>query len=424
MKRFSFLILALLLVATGFSFGRGAGARGAEVKEISWQVWVTPNLTREFWDELVAAFEEEHPDIKVKIIEANATITPAADDFIKTRLAAGDVPDLWWNCTVSVFADRDLLWEIPEDDPELERVTNLDSARYQGKLYAFNATIQPQGLIFYNKSMFAEAGIRSVPTNWEEFEAACAKLKTAGFTPILTGGDWVAGYVFVTLTSPEIYHNNLEWYTDRWDGRVKYTDPDYVEAAQAFKLLVDRGYFNEGALSVAYPQLEQMFLTGKAAMYPMGSWFTAAEASADNDFEVGVFLAPTKDGSRHLLQSLTYGTGGCIYVDSEYPEAAWELYKFAMMDEVYGTKFIEVDGLFSALDPPLRYDFTSLQEELANLVQEAETTSGLYNLMVGDMPPSGVMAVYDKVGQALLAGDDDVMGLLGELDRFWDEAER
>ena len=88
MKRFSFLVLALLLVATGFSFARGAGARGAEVKEISWQGWVTPNLTREFWDDLVAAFEEEHPDIKVKIIEANATITPAADDFIKTRLAA------------------------------------------------------------------------------------------------------------------------------------------------------------------------------------------------------------------------------------------------------------------------------------------------------------------------------------------------
>ncbi len=66
----------------------------------------------------------------------------------------------------------------------------------------------------------------------------------------------------------------------------------------------------KGALSVGYADLEQQFLAGKAAIYPMGSWFTAAEASADKDFEVGVFYAPSSDGVPHLRQSLSYGSGG------------------------------------------------------------------------------------------------------------------
>ncbi len=424
MKKCIFLIMVFLLASAAAVFSAGTDESAAtEVEEISFQVWVTPNLTRDFWDELVGAFEAENPDIEVKIVEANANVSPSSDDFIKTRLAAGDVPDLWWNVTVPVFADRGLLWELPADDPDLQRVKNLESALYEGKLYAFNATIQPQGLIYYNKSIFEEAGISEPPKSWSEFEQACAKLKSAGFTPIVTGGEWVAGYAFVTLTSPEVYHNNLDWYADRWDDNVRYTDDNYVEATRFFKRLVDNEYFNKGALSVAYPQLEQKFLAGEAAMYPMGSWFTAAEAKADKDFEVGVFLSPTRDGKQHLLQSLKYGGPGAIYVDSEHPEAAFELLKFAVMDEVYGTKFIEVDGLYSALDPPLRYDFTRLQEELWGLVQSAPTTSGLYNLKVGENPPPGLMAVYDRVGQALLSGDDDVERLLAQLDEFWDKAE-
>jgi ABC-type glycerol-3-phosphate transport system substrate-binding protein len=425
MRKRAFLVLLALVLAAGLASAGGTGEKAGAPVEISWQVWVTPNLTRDFWDGLVKAFEDKNPDIKVKIVEANANITPAADDFIKTRLAAGDVPDLWWNATIPFFADAGLLWEIPKNDPDLKKVTNLDSAAYKGKLYGFNATIQPQGLMFYNKKLWAQAGLTDTPKTWAEYDSACAKLKAAGITPIITGGEWVAGYAFVVFTSPEIYHNNTQWYADRWAGKVHFTDANYVEAASWFNSLVSKGYFNKGALSVSYPDLEQQFLSGKAAIYPMGCWFTAAEAKAQKDFQVGVFYSPTKDGKAHLLQSLTYGTGGCIYAKSAHPEAAWKLLKFALMDPVYGTKFIEVDGLYSALDPPLRYNMSQLQKDLETLIPQAKTTSGLYNLKVGEMPPAGLTAVYDKVGQTILAGGvTDLKGLMQQLDEFWDKAEK
>lgn len=423
MKRVILLTLVLGLLAPAV-FAAGGGESSEGVKEISWQVWVTPNLTREFWDGIVTGFEAKNPDIDVTIIEANAAVTPSADDFIKTRLAAGDVPDLMWNLTVSFFADAGHLWPLPTDDPDLQKIPNLMDAAYKGEVYAIPATIQPQGLIFYNKSLWAEAGLTDTPDSWDEFAAACAQLKAAGITPIITGGEWVAGYAFVVLTSPEIFHNNPQWYADRWDGKVSFTDPDWVEAATKFKQMVDAEYFNKGALSVGYADLEQQFLAGKAAMYPMGCWFTAAEASADKDFEVGVFYSPTKSGAHHLLQSMSYGTGGTIYADSDYPEAAFELLKFALLDPEYGAQFLQVDGLFSALEPPIEYPMSQLQKDIMALVPQAETTTGLYNLKVGAMPPAGLTAVYDKIGQAILAGTvDDVRDALKELDDFWDKAE-
>ena len=414
------LALVLCACVIGAAFGFAAGQEDADApKEISWQVWVTPNLSLAFWQEIADAFVAEHPDVTVELIEANAAVTPAADDFIKTRIAAGDVPDLMTNITINVFADAGILWPLPDDDPDLQRIRNVDTARYKGVLYGLPTAIQPQGLLYYNKSLWAQAGLGDTPRTWEEFADACATLRAAGITPIITGGEWVAGYAFSIFTSAEVFHHNPRWYADRWAGTVSFEE-GFAEAAEYYKQLVDEGCFNKGALSVGYADLEQQFLAGKAAIYPMGSWFTAAEANADKDFEVGVFYAPSSDGVPHLLQSLSYGSGG-IYNESEHPEVAFELLKFALMDDVYGTKLLQVDGLFSALDPPLTYPMSVLQQEMMDMLAEPPTTSGLYGLIVGEAPPGGINAVYDRVGQAFLAGTvSDVRQALREFDDFWD----
>ena len=414
------LALVLCACVIGAASGFAAGQEDADApKEISWQVWVTPNLSLEFWQEIADAFVAGTPDVTIELIEANAAVTPAADDFIKTRIAAGDVPDLMTNITINVFADAGILWPLPDDDPDLQRIRNVDTARYKGVLYGLPTAIQPQGLLYYNKSLWAQAGLGDMPRTWEEFADACATLRAAGITPIITGGEWVAGYAFSIFTSAEVFHHNPRWYADRWAGTVSFEE-GFAEAAEYYKQLVDDGCFNKGALSVGYADLEQQFLAGKAAIYPMGSWFTAAEANADKDFEVGVFYAPSSDGVPHLLQSLSYGSGG-IYNESEHPEVAFELLKFALMDDVYGTKLLQVDGLFSALDPPLTYPMSVLQQEMMDMLAEPPTTSGLYGLIVGEAPPGGINAVYDRVGQAFLAGTvSDVRQALREFDDFWD----
>lgn len=50
----------------------------------------------------------------------------------------------------------------------------LKSIPYQPNVFA----------MFYNQSIFDEAGVTAVPTTWEELDAACAKIKEAGYVPI------------------------------------------------------------------------------------------------------------------------------------------------------------------------------------------------------------------------------------------------
>jgi ABC-type glycerol-3-phosphate transport system substrate-binding protein len=377
-------------------------AKAAEIS-ISWQVWITPNLTRTYYDEVVAAFEAKNPGIKVKIVEANAATSGAANDFIKMRLAAGDVPDVWTNLDVAVFAEAGQLWEIPVNDPDLKKINgNPMDAAYKGKVYSFFPSVQPQGCMFYNKTMFKTAGITTLPKTWTEFEAACAKLKAAGFTPIITGGEWVPGLIINNVLSTDLAKNKPNYWTDVYAGKATFvTTPEVVDGIAGLQSLVDKGYFNKGALSIGYADLEGQFLAGKAAIYPMGSWFTAAEAAAKKDFEVGVFSIPTRDGKPSLVASTGYGTAPAVYAKSKNPEAAWKLAKFYVMDPVYGAKFIQVDGLFSNLNPPLEYPMSQLQKDLAALVPTVKFGNLQHRL--GDAGANGFFDPMTKVGQLILA---------------------
>lgn len=394
----------------------------ADTKEITWQVWVTPNLTKSFYESVAQAFEAKNPGISVQVIEANAGTEPNADNFIKTRIAAGNVPDLMEIITVASFADAGLLWEIPVNDPDLENVIALKSTMYNGKMYSFSAQTQPQGLIFYNKKLWAQAGLKETPKTWAEFEAACAKIKAKGLTPILTSGDWVSGFVFSLFCGEDVFSRNTQWYTDRFAQKVKFTDKEWRNAAAFFNRLVKKGYFNEGALSMSYSDLEPQFFAGKAVMYPMGSWFAAAEAKATKDFEVGVFLVPSQKGARHLLDGQNFGNTA-IYAKSKNAQEAWKLWKFYRLDPVYGAKALEVDSLFSSVKG-LSYPMSPVQQEIQAIINQAVSTSSHFNNKVGSNPPNGIADVYIKVGQSFLTGKvTDIKGTLSSLDDFWKKSQ-
>mgnify|MGYP000261361712 FL=1 len=61
----------------------------------------------------------------------------------------------------------------------------LHSIPYQPSIFGF----------FYNKTLFTKAGIESVPTTWEELDAACAKLKEAGITPITADDAYLTSFI-------------------------------------------------------------------------------------------------------------------------------------------------------------------------------------------------------------------------------------
>jgi ABC-type glycerol-3-phosphate transport system substrate-binding protein len=334
-------------------------------------------------------------------------------------LTSGDFPDVLSNISYQDFAKAGALMDIPIDE-DIKKIKDYESLLIDGKLYTLQAYLQPHTLIFYNKDMFEKAGITELPKTWDEFEVVCEKLKQAGFTPLLAAGDWSTTLTFSILTGPEIFGKNPNWYADRNAGKTSYTDENWLEVAGRFHNLAKKGYFNEGALSIDYTQMEQEFLKGKAAMYPMGSWFAAAYEAAKPDFEVGVFAPPTLDGSGPYMSG-SRGTSFAVSATSKHPEAALRFAKFLVLDPEFHKAFSQVDGMFSGLVEPINYEFTPLQQEIYNLIQQAGKVTGYETHRAGDFPVNGIGNELAKVGQKLLLKNADVKQVMAELDKYWDQ---
>ena len=148
--------------------------------------------------------------------------------------------------------------------------------------------------MYYNKSIFAKLHLK-VPTTWAQFLAVCAKIKASGETPITIGGsqDTWGSWIFLGgMFSTDVLGKNPNWILQRKQNKVHFTDPLVAKVFNAWAGLAKAGYFNKDALSINYASMQQEFLDGKEAMYPMGTWAASATAVGAGKFGVGVFRLP------------------------------------------------------------------------------------------------------------------------------------
>ncbi|MFD3531881.1 ABC transporter substrate-binding protein [Streptomyces sp. NPDC058664] len=198
----------------------------------------------------------------------------AGQDALPVQFAAGNAPSLTKQLAKSgKVADLQL---------ELERLGVLDQlepaavstikALYGGKLQALPYEYNIEG-IFYNKKLFKENGI-AVPGTWDELLAASEKLNAKGVQPFSASG--AQGWPLTRLISGYLYRSLGPDALDKVDsGAAKLTDPAYVKAAEEIAALGRKGYFGKGVGSIDYDTAMNQFLTGKSAMFYMGSWALA-----------------------------------------------------------------------------------------------------------------------------------------------------
>ena len=127
---------------------------------------------------------------------------------------------------------------------------------------------------WYNKKLFEQAGITEPPATWSAFLDAVKKLKAAGITPIALAGKekWPGHYYWAYLAMriaglPALQQAGVDH---------DFTKPDFVQAGQQLKDLVDLQPFQKGFLGRrATPPLTgrpRPMANGKAAMELMGQW--------------------------------------------------------------------------------------------------------------------------------------------------------
>ncbi|MGL1890833.1 MAG: ABC transporter substrate-binding protein [Spirochaetaceae bacterium] len=414
--------LFCLLITFTMVVGQGLWANGQKESSkttIKWQVWVTPNLTMELYEGIKQTYELANPDIILEIVESNASGSGTAADFMRNRIAGGDVPDVWSNVGDTEFIDAGHVWALPTDDPIFEKF-NYQVPYKDGNVYHLHYNTQLAGAIFYNKTLWKQAGLTDadIPKTYSEFEIVCEKIKAAGLTPVISGGEWVPGAVLGWSLSAELVDNHPELWKEAREGSFSFAGKEGMALITFWDNLVKNDYIIKGNLSVGYSQGEQLFLGGQGVMYPMGSWYSAADAASDKDWDTGYFELPTSDGKTNAIAYKGL-LGNRIYAGSEVKEEAWEFYKWFYTDPTINKVLLKADGLFSNHKPSIDYDYSPLQQTMAEHMQSADFSTTVISYYLGAPSPAGLEgahlgplleAIYSQKYEsleALMVGIDD-----------------
>ena len=233
------------------------------------------------FEKVVDDFKAANPDINVELsINDREAHKPAIRNF----LSAGppDVTAWYPGNRMGPFVDAGLMEDLSglwASDPNLS--TSFEAIKptmtRDGKQWGVPYSYYQWG-IYYRKDIFDKMGI-SEPKTWDEFLAACAKLKAGGVTPITIGTKylWTAAGVFDYLN---LRTNGYDVHNDLTAGKIAYTD-DRIRATFAkWEELVRPGYFVENHASMSWQDAIAPFANGDAAMYVMGNFAVGAMKSA------------------------------------------------------------------------------------------------------------------------------------------------
>ncbi|MZG15145.1 extracellular solute-binding protein [Streptomyces sp. SID5914] len=386
----------------GFEADSAADPDSGATGTVRMLVNVTPNLTKGYWRELVAPFEKANPGIKVQIDSPTAA-DGSVDSTLQQLLAAGNAPD------VVEGSHNDKVLPYLRDLSDLSWAADApmaDAQRLDGQLYDVAIGQQVQSLVFYNKKAFEKAGIAKPPTTMRELTAAMRKLKSAGYLPMQTAGEWVTQAQVMMLFAPTVTTGEPDWFKQASDGRRSLTT-DLGPAMNLYKDWLDKGYLDKQALGTKYPEAETEFLSGKAAMYPMGCWFVAAEAQAKKDFEVGVFPSPQLNDPSAPRLSVTPGANYRIFKAGKHQKASEKLVQFLTTDRAAVAGQLKQDSSFRTGYP---YKLSPLADEVQALLDrstshQAIVGSGEYQM------PAGFETEQNKQVQSLYTGGDAADGL-------------
>lgn len=136
---------------------------------------------------------------------------------------------------------------------------------------------------------------------------------------------------------------------DRRAGKVKFSDPEFKNAAAKLAELARKGYIDKRDVSRDYAAGQQAFLDGKGAMYAMGNWFAAAvdDPKTKPSWQVGQFEWPSNDG-KPVVPAFT-GGGLLVSAKAKNLDAAKKFALAFQLDKTNLDNSVKSDGLYPAI---------------------------------------------------------------------------
>ncbi|NBE79973.1 extracellular solute-binding protein [Micromonospora rubida] len=286
------------------------------------------------WAAMARDYQGAHPNVTVEI-------QPLENEAFKAKLTtatqAGSPPDLfqsWGGGVLKQQVDAGLVKDLTDDVrpwiggllPAAVQPFTID-----GKIYGVPFDVGMVGF-WYNKDLFASAGVAAAPTTWAGVLDAVRRLKAAGTVPIALAGKekWPAHYYWAYLAMRIGGLGALQQAAKDHN----FDTPDFVAAGDRLKELVDLQPFQKGFLGADYSSPDGQAATmgnGRAAMELMGQWAPSVQASSSTSKKglgdkLGFFPFPAVDGGKGAA-SEAFGGGNGFVVGKDAPTATVDFLK-------------------------------------------------------------------------------------------------
>lgn len=308
-------------------------------------------------DGLVKSFESAHPGVQVKVESTSSGTAQGITSSIQQQVAAGTPPDIAQDSfdglrfAISGLGAQPLdrvegkaavSQAFGGDHPYVSAVTKL--GKIAGHTYAIPWTLSTP-VLFYDQTLFQQAGITEPPKDWAEVtsDAALLKQKTGadalanGCVGAGTPGDWCLQSMVLSGGGAILNGNKIAW----------------GNAASVAALKTLQGVADAGGLSnLTGAQAISEFGAGKLAMYLQTSAVQSTLLSAAGGrFQVAAAAEP---GFGNKPAVPTNSGSGLVMLtkDKAKQKAAWQLMAWLTNDAAQ-TTITENIGY-----PPLRPTLT------------------------------------------------------------------
>jgi ABC-type glycerol-3-phosphate transport system substrate-binding protein len=332
--------------------------------------------------EYAAAFEAKYPKAKVEF----EAITDY-DGTVRTRMNTAEYGDVLCMVTVppipSDFAKfYEPLGKVADFAKKFDFVETSTTIAYKGTVYGYPVNANVAGGLVYNKAVFKEAGITSLPKTAEEFYEALGKIKNN------------------TQAVPMYMNYPSQWTLTQWEGgRLSFAgDAAYLNKMihdaspfdpgkphyQLYNIMyevVKRGLCEKDILASDWELSKQMMADGKIGVMALGSWalgqIRALSKSPEN---IGYMPYPVSvNGSIYAEVGLDYNLA--INKNSKKKELAKAWAAFFSEESGYAQDCESIPALKGAEYPAVLSAFSELGVKY----------------LIGAAPEPGEEGLFDKL---------------------------